>query len=47
MQTANARQLVQRVSQRLIQSPLTDRSNMAVIALGLLILLMGSYAMLG
>jgi hypothetical protein len=47
MELENTRQLIQRVTQRLLQSPIMDRTNVAMIVMGLLILLLGSYATFG
>jgi hypothetical protein len=47
MQSGNPRQLLQRIAQRFSQSAVMDRTNLAIISMGLLILLLGSYAIFG
>lgn len=47
MELGNTRQLLQRVTQRLFQTAIMDRTNLAVIVMGMLILLLGSYAIFG
>ncbi len=47
MKLENTRQLLQRVTQRLFQSAIIDRTNLAIISMGLLILFLSSYAILG
>ena len=47
MELENTKQLLQRVTQRLFQSAIIDRTNLAIISMALLILFLGSYAIFG
>lgn len=47
MQFRETMQLAQRATRRLFQAAVTDRANLAMIAMALLILLLGSYAIFG